>query len=276
MDFYQRFTKIALGIALLGGMLWAEKSGGFFSIEAGLAKASFKQDIDATGHTHPGTNPNTPSQPTPLVGNITADNILPALYLKGGHKFMFGERGRFGVRPYVYFGYGYGSMENVYYDGEGLFSLTNLVANGSIFTGTGKTYYTHFFDYGVGADMLFNLVDSANEVFGVFAGVAIGGGTWVANGKEYKPSKGSEAYGNFQTILNVGVRGVLNERHGIELGAKFYLLDSVIFEGSGYSPLMSVENIPMMGLIFQSIDLNSTKTTMRRPFALTASYVYHF
>lgn len=94
MDFYQRFTKIALGIALLGGMLWAEKSGGFFSIEAGLAKASFKQDIDATGHTHPGTNPNTPSQPTPLVGNITADNILPALYLKGGHKFMFGERGR--------------------------------------------------------------------------------------------------------------------------------------------------------------------------------------
>lgn len=101
------------------------------------------------------------------------------------------------MRPYVYFGYGYGSMENVYYDGEGLFSSTNLVANGSIF-------------------------------------------------------------------------------NGIELGAKFYLLDSVIFEGSGYSPLMSVENIPMMGLIFQSIDLNSTKTTMRRPFALTASYVYHF
>ena len=60
--------------------------------------------------------------------------------------------------------------------------------------------------------MLFNFVDSANEVFGVFAGVAIGGETWVANGKEYKPSKGSEAYGNFQTILNVGVRGVLNER----------------------------------------------------------------
>ena len=276
MNFYRHFTKITLSIALLGGALWAEKSGGFLGIEAGLSKAKFQQDIDATGHTHPGTNPVTPSQPTPLVGNITADNILPAFYLKGGYKFMFGERGRFGVRPYVYFGYGYGSMKNVNYDGEGLFSLTNLVANGSIFTGTGKTYYNHFFDYGVGADLLYNFVDNENESFGIFAGVAIGGETWVANGKEYKPSQGSESYGNFQTILNIGLRGVLAKHHGIELGAKFYMLDSTIFEGSGYSPLMNPENIPLMGAVFQSIDLNSTTTTMRHPFVITASYVYNF
>ena len=292
MNFYRHFAKITLSIALLSGALWAEKSGGFLGIEAGFSKANFKQDIDATGHTHPGTNPATPSQPTPLVGNITADNILPAFYLKGGYKFMFGESGRFGVRPYVYFGYGYGSMKNVAYNmgasanfmpglDEVISGIVDpiLASQDSIFTGTGKTYYNHFFDYGVGADLLYNFVDNENESFGIFAGVAIGGETWVANGKEYKPNGGKgESYGNFQTILNIGLRGVLAKHHGIELGAKFYMLDSVIFDGSGYSPLFASFPLGDFSNMAQitSANINSTTTTMKRPYMISLAYTYNF
>lgn len=109
----------------------------------------------------------------------------------GGHKFIFGERWRFGVRPYVCFGYG----------------ATKSVA------------------YNMGADVLYNIIDNTNKIFGVFASVAIGGETWVANGKDYKPNGGKgEAYGNFQTILTI----------------------------------------------------NATKTTMRRPYALSLAYTYNF
>ena len=79
--------------------------------------------------------------------------------------------------------------------------------------------------YNMGADVLYNIIDNTNKIFGVFASVAIGGETWVANGKDYKPNGGKgEAYGNFQTILTI----------------------------------------------------NATKTTMRRPYALSLAYTYNF
>ncbi|WP_394955237.1 outer membrane protein [uncultured Helicobacter sp.] len=262
MKAIQKYMLSLIGASVLASGVYAEKSGGYLAVEVGGAKSKFKQDIDATAIVF--------GVPQPVVGDITADNILPAFYLKGGYKFMFGERGRFGVRPYIYFGYGYGSMKNISYNGS--LGLVTLVpgASDSIFTGTGKTYYNHFFDYGVGADLLYNFVDNENESFGIFAGVAIGGETWVANGKEYKPSQGSEVYANFQTILNIGLRSVLAKHHGIELGAKFYMLDSVIFEGSGSSPLMD-------GIVSGiSVNLNSTKTTMRRPYMISLAYTYNF
>ena len=289
MKAIQKYMLSLIGASVLASGVYAEKSGGYFAVEVGAAKSKFKQDIDATmGATALGTLSGTIN----VNGDITADNVLPALYLKGGYKFMFGERGRFGVRPYVYFGYGYGSMKNVAYNmgasanfmpglDEVISGIVDpiLASQDSIFTGTGKTYYNHFFDYGVGADLLYNFVDNENESFGIFAGVAIGGETWVANGKEYKPNGGKgESYGNFQTILNIGLRGVLAKHHGIELGAKFYMLDSVIFDGSGYSPLFASFPLGDFSNMAQitSANINSTTTTMKRPYMISLAYTYNF
>ena len=290
MKAIQKYMLSLIGASVLASGVYAEKSGGYFAVEVGAAKSKFKQDIDL-GVTIPAGTPYPPlATTTTTTTDITASNILPAFYLKGGYKFMFGERGRLGVRPYVYFGYGYGSMKNVAYNNinsTGSGPLADQVINGafgvpgiddtlanadSIFTGTGKTYYNHFFDYGVGADLLYNFVDNENESFGIFAGVAIGGETWVANGKEYKPKGGKgESYGNFQTILNIGLRGVIAQHHGIELGAKFYMLDSVIFEGNGASSLMSG-----MAMGMGTANLNSTTTTMKRPYMISLAYTYNF
>lgn len=204
---------------------------------------------------------------SPLNGHIYADNSMANFAIKGGYKTFFGESKRFGVRGYVYFGYGYNSMQNVNYNFGSPLGAIAQAANGSIFTGTGKTYYNHVFDYGVGGDLLFNFIDVPEHSFGIYGGVALGAETWVANGKEYKPNGGKgESYFGFQTMLNVGVRGVFDQHHGIEFGAKFPLLDTEIFNGNGRSPLLG-----RMG-----ITLDGTTTTMRRPYIIHASYVYNF
>ena len=172
----------------------------------------------------------------------------------------------------MYFGYGYNSMQNVNYDlplNLGIPGAPTEISDSSIFTGTGKTYYNHVFDYGVGGDLLFNFIDAPEHSFGIYGGVAIGAETWVANGKEYKPSEGSESYFGFQTTINAGVRGVFNEHNGIEFGIKFPLLDTQIFKGAG------VSGIPAMSIL-PGITMNSTTTTMKRPYIIHASYVYNF
>ncbi|WP_394980897.1 outer membrane beta-barrel protein [uncultured Helicobacter sp.] len=172
MKAIQKYMLSLIGASVLASGVYAEKSGGYLAVEVGGAKSKFKQDVDVS------INALNQDMAT-IKGDITADNVLPAFYLKGGYKFMFGERGRFGVRPYVYFGYGYGSMKNVKYNMNAALTpageqidvmaggLASSIVNGanqalggedSIFTGTGKTYYNHFFDYGVGADLLYNFV----------------------------------------------------------------------------------------------------------------------
>ncbi|RDU51938.1 hypothetical protein CQA49_04210 [Helicobacter sp. MIT 00-7814] len=280
----------SLFASLIAGMLcasavFAEKGGGYLGIDIGHGNAKFDQNIDAIM-----TVPvDADTQRIPLNGNIYASNSMANITIKGGYKTFFGESRRFGVRGYVYFGYGYSSMQNINYDFSGsgaidygsgftipvgqIIEQLGEMNGGSIFTGTGKTYYNHVFDYGVGGDLLFNFIDATEHSFGIYGGVALGAETWVANGKEYKPSEGSESYFGFQTTINAGIRGVFNEHHGIEFGVKFPLLDTQIFKGSGYSSLMNNDILVNMG---GSVSLNNTTTTMKRPYIIHASYVYNF
>lgn len=258
------FASVILSV-LCASSAFAEKGGGYIGIDVGHGSAKFDQYIDAT--TTMIMMPNTSMQ---MKGNIYASNSMPNITIKGGYKTFFGDSRRFGVRGYVYFGYGYKSMENIEYS-EGL-ALVNILpgASSSIFTGTGKTYYNHVFDYGVGGDLLYNFIDTQEHSFGVYGGVSLGAETWVANGKEYKPNGGKgESYFAFQTMINAGVRGVFNEHHGIEFGVKFPLLESEIFNGNGYSVLLNP-------LPIATTTLNHTTTTMKRPYIIHASYVYNF
>ncbi|MGI0406568.1 outer membrane protein [Helicobacter himalayensis] len=247
------FTSVILS-AFCASCAFAEKGGGYIGIDIGHGNVKFDQSINTSS----------------LNGHIYADNSMANFAIKGGYKTFFGESKRFGMRGYVYLGYGYNSMQNIKYD----FGTGGLqMLNGSIFTGTRNTYYNHVIDYGVGGDLLFNFIDVPEHSFGIYGGVALGAETWVANGKEYKPNGGKgESYFGFQTMLNVGVRGVFDQHHGIEFGAKFPLLDTEIFNGNGNSPLLG----QAMGQTTNGFPLNGTTTTMKRPYIIHASYVYSF
>lgn len=263
------FASVILSVLCTSGA-FAEKGGGYVGIDIGHGNVKFDQSIDTTINMPSISMPpqtTTMSSPLNTNGHIYADNSMTNFAIKGGYKTFFGESKRFGVRGYVYFGYGYNSMQNVNYDIQNL----AILKDNSIFTKTGKTYYNHVFDYGVGGDLLFNFIDVPEHSFGIYGGVALGAETWVANGKEYKPKGGKgESYFGFQTMLNVGIRGVFEQRHGIEFGAKIPLLDTEIFNGNGNSPLLG-QIIPG-----SSATLNSTTTTMKRPYIIHASYVYNF
>lgn len=263
-----KIAKIAaLGVLACGifasNAFGAEKEGAFAGVELGANKANFKQSLDIT-------NPLGGGQ---INGDIKANNFLPSIAVKGGYKWFFSQN--FGVRAYGQIGVGYGTMKSVKYS-DSLAAAIRMMPNAtnnatnSIFTGTGKTYYTTFIDYFVGADLLYNFVSSRDYIFGVYGGLGIGAVTWIANGKEYEVSNGDRTYIDFSANANIGLRSIIKEKHGVELGARFYFPKSKLFEASnGTSPLIPE---PMRN----QMKIADTETTHTRPFSIILSYTYNF
>lgn len=251
-----KIAKIAaLGVLACGifasNAFGAEKEGVFVGVELGANKAKFKQSLDI-------------NVGQAISGDIKADNFLPSIAIKGGYKWFFSEN--FGVRAYGQIGVGYGTMKSVKYS-DSLAGVTASMPNAtnSIFTGTGKTYYTTFIDYFVGADLLYNFLSSKDYTFGVYGGLGVGAVTWIANGKEYEVSNGDRTYIDFSANANIGLRSIIKEKHGVELGARFYFPKSKLFEASnGTSKLMP------------SVPISKTETTHTRPFSIILSYTYNF
>lgn len=251
-----KIAKIAaLGVLACGifasNAFGAEKEGAFAGVELGANKANFKQSLNI-------------NMGQAISGDIKANNFLPSIAVKGGYKWFFSQN--FGVRAYGQIGVGYGTMKSVKYS-DSLAVATQAIPNAtnSIFTGTGKTYYTTFIDYFVGADLLYNFVSSGDYIFGVYGGLGVGAVTWIANGKEYEVSNGDRTYIDFSANANIGLRSIIKEKHGVELGARFYFPKSKLFEASnGTSKLMS------------TVPISKTETTHTRPFSIILSYTYNF
>lgn len=243
-----------LGCGILASSAFgAEKDGAYMGVELGANRVKFKQALDTTM----------------LSGDIKADNLMPSVAIKGGYKMFFGAERKFGVRAYGAVGVGYGRLINVKYDpmlAAGASALKIANPTNSIFTGTGKTYYTTFIDYYVGADLLYNFAPKNDVIWGVFAGVGVGGVTWAANGKEYEVSNGDRSYFNFAANANLGLRATIKDKHGIELGARVYFPKSEIFEAKNGLTKLPQPNVPV----------NSTTTTHYRPFSVVLSYIYNF
>lgn len=247
-----KFLKFALiGVCAFALNAFAEKEGAFMGVELGANKVKFKQDIDI----NMGQIAN---------GSIKADNYLPSIALKGGYKWFFTQN--LGVRAYGQIGVGYGSMKNIKYSGAlQQFTQGDKNIESSIFTGTRHTYYTTFIDYFVGADLLYNFVSNQDLSFGVYGGLGLGAVTWIANGKEFEVSNGERTYLDFSANANVGVRTVIKEKHGVELGARFTFPKSKLFEANnGQSKLLP------------SAPIKHTKTTHARSFSILLAYTYNF
>ncbi|WP_104683125.1 outer membrane protein [Helicobacter felis] len=170
---------IAYSACLCISSLSAEKSGAY--VEGGFQYSNFS-GTNATIHTsYPTytayiTKPNGHGQivreairilGSPGSATITTYNgNLYGIDLQVGYKQFFGRKKHFGLRYYGIF------------SGQG--------GNSSAIVGSIINQPSANLFYGVGIDTLFNFYEKHNRTFGIFAGIMIGGSSWIM-GKSTAP-----------------------------------------------------------------------------------------
>ncbi|GAA7018656.1 Hop family outer membrane protein HopL [Helicobacter pylori] len=150
-----------------------------------------------------------------------------------GYKYFFGKARKLGLRHYFFFDYGYSEI-----------GLANQSVKANIFA------------YGVGTDFLWNLFRRTYNTkalnFGLFAGVQLGGATWLSSLRQQIIDNWGNANGihsaNFQVALNFGLRtnfaefkrfakkfhnqGVISQK-SVEFGIKVPLINQAYLRSAG-------------------------------------------
>ncbi len=150
-----------------------------------------------------------------------------------GYKYFFGKARKLGLRHYFFFDYGFSEIG---------------VANQSV--------KANIFAYGVGTDFLWNLFRRTYNTkalnFGLFAGVQLGGATWLSSLRQQIIDNWGNANDihstNFQVALNFGVRtnfaefkrfakkfhnqGVISQK-SVEFGIKVPLINQAYLSSTG-------------------------------------------
>ncbi len=150
-----------------------------------------------------------------------------------GYKYFFGKARKLGLRHYFFFDYGFSEI-----------GLANQSVKANIFA------------YGVGTDFLWNLFSRTYNTkalnFGLFAGVQLGGATWLSSLRQQIIDNWGNANDihstNFQVALNFGVRtnfaefkrfakkfhnqGVISQK-SVEFGIKVPLINQAYLSSAG-------------------------------------------
>ncbi|WQT38855.1 Hop family outer membrane protein HopL [Helicobacter pylori] len=150
-----------------------------------------------------------------------------------GYKYFFGKARKLGLRHYFFFDYGFSEI-----------GLDNQSVKANIFA------------YGVGTDFLWNLFRRTYNTkalnFGLFAGVQLGGATWLSSLRQQIIDNWGNANDihstNFQVALNFGVRtnfaefkrfakkfhnqGVISQK-SVEFGIKVPLINQAYLRSAG-------------------------------------------
>ncbi|GAA7873319.1 Hop family outer membrane protein HopL [Helicobacter pylori] len=150
-----------------------------------------------------------------------------------GYKYFFGKARKLGLRHYFFFDYGLSEI-----------GLANQSVKANIFA------------YGVGTDFLWNLFRRTYNTkalnFGLFAGVQLGGATWLSSLRQQIIDNWGNANDihstNFQVALNFGVRtnfaefkrfakkfhnqGVISQK-SVEFGIKVPLINQAYLNSAG-------------------------------------------
>ncbi len=150
-----------------------------------------------------------------------------------GYKYFFGKARKLGLRHYFFFDYGFSEI-----------GLANQSVKANIFA------------YGVGTDFLWNIFRRTYNTkalnFGLFAGVQLGGATWLSSLRQQIIDNWGSANDihstNFQVALNFGVRtnfaefkrfakkfhnqGVISQK-SVEFGIKVPLINQAYLRSAG-------------------------------------------
>ncbi|WQX80149.1 Hop family outer membrane protein HopL [Helicobacter pylori] len=167
------------------------------------------------------------------VAKSTQHGMSNGLGVGIGYKYFFGKARKLGLRHYFFFDYGFSEIG---------------VANQSM--------KANIFAYGVGTDFLWNLFRRTYNTkalnFGLFAGVQLGGATWLSSLRQQIIDNWGNANDihstNFQVALNFGVRtnfaefkrfakkfhnqGVISQK-SVEFGIKVPLINQAYLNSAG-------------------------------------------
>ncbi|GAA7320751.1 Hop family outer membrane protein HopL [Helicobacter pylori] len=168
-----------------------------------------------------------------VAAKSTQHGMSNGLGVSLGYKYFFGKARKLGLRHYFFFDYGFSEI-----------GLANQSVKANIFA------------YGVGTDFLWNLFRRTYNTkalnFGLFAGVQLGGATWLSSLRQQIIDNWGNANGihstNFQVALNFGVRtnlaefkrfakkfhnqGVISQK-SVEFGIKVPLINQAYLRSAG-------------------------------------------
>ncbi|GAA9984227.1 Hop family outer membrane protein HopL [Helicobacter pylori] len=168
-----------------------------------------------------------------VVAKSTQHGMSNGLGVGLGYKYFFGKARKLGLRHYFFFDYGFSEI-----------GLANQSVKANIFA------------YGVGTDFLWNLFRRTYNTkalnFGLFAGVQLGGATWISSLRQQIIDNWGNANDihstNFQVALNFGVRtnfaefkrfakkfhnqGVISQK-SVEFGIKVPLINQAYLRSAG-------------------------------------------
>ncbi|UOR89683.1 Hop family outer membrane protein HopE [Helicobacter pylori] len=241
MEFMKKFVALGLLSAVLSSSLLAEGNGVYIGTNYQLGQARLNSNIyntgDCTGSVvgcPPGLTAN---KHNPGGTNINwhskyANGALNGFGLNVGYKKFFQFKSLdmtskwFGFRVYGLFDYGHADL------GKQVYAPNKIQLD--------------MVSWGVGSDLLADIIDKDNASFGIFGGVAIGGNTWKSSAANYwkeqiiqakGPDVCTPTYCNpnapystqtstvaFQVWLNFGVRANIYKHNGVEFGVRVPLL----------------------------------------------------
>lgn len=168
-----------------------------------------------------------------VAAKSTQHGMSNGLGVSLGYKYFFGKARKLGLRHYFFFDYGFSEI-----------GLANQSVKANIFA------------YGVGTDFLWNLFRRTYNTkalnFGLFAGVQLGGATWLSSLRQQIIDNWGSANDihstNFQVALNFGVRtnfaefkrfakkfhnqGVISQK-SVEFGIKVPLINQAYLRSAG-------------------------------------------
>ncbi|GAA7273503.1 membrane protein [Helicobacter pylori] len=168
-----------------------------------------------------------------VAAKSTQHGMSNGLGVNLGYKYFFGKARKLGLRHYFFFDYGFSEI-----------GLANQSVKANIFA------------YGVGTDFLWNLFRRTYNTkalnFGLFAGVQLGGATWLSSLRQQIIDNWGSANDihstNFQVALNFGVRtnfaefkrfakkfhnqGVISQK-SVEFGIKVPLINQAYLNSAG-------------------------------------------
>ncbi|UOS41499.1 Hop family outer membrane protein HopL [Helicobacter pylori] len=168
-----------------------------------------------------------------VAAKSTQHGMSNGLGVSLGYKYFFGKARKLGLRHYFFFDYGFSEI-----------GLANQSVKANIFA------------YGVGTDFLWNLFRRTYNTkalnFGLFAGVQLGGATWLSSLRQQIIDNWGNANDihstNFQVALNFGVRtnfaefkrfakkfhnqGVISQK-SVEFGIKVPLINQAYLSSAG-------------------------------------------
>ncbi|GAA9692344.1 Hop family outer membrane protein HopL [Helicobacter pylori] len=168
-----------------------------------------------------------------VAAKSTQHGMSNGLGVSLGYKYFFGKARKLGLRHYFFFDYGFSEI-----------GLANQSVKANIFA------------YGVGTDFLWNLFRRTYNTkalnFGLFAGIQLGGATWLSSLRQQIIDNWGNANDihstNFQVALNFGVRtnfaefkrfakkfhnqGVISQK-SVEFGIKVPLINQAYLRSAG-------------------------------------------